>query len=92
MEREDLYYLKQHDIDASFLSIVSGGGALAVPSPAPAPVGSPPAAAPRTTPYRFRCGLCGFHQEVVDPKAVIWCSHKGRADNNKPCVMKKVDR
>ena len=87
MERLDLYYLKQHDIDASFLSMVSGGGAL---SSAPAP--SVVAAAPRTTLHKLVCPTCGRFIETPDPKATAWCSHRGRADNVKPTLMERRER
>ena len=88
MEREDLYYLKQIDVDARFVDIVSGGGATSLAT-APA---SHVVAAPRTPMYKLVCSLCGRFIETPDPKAVAWCSHRGRADNNKPTLMRKVDR
>jgi len=40
--------------------------------------------------HRFHCKLCDYEVETIDEHAVVFCSHKGRVDNQKPEVMVKV--
>lgn len=91
MNRPDLYWRTQHDFDTRFVDIVSGGGADWSP-PSQAPRGLPSAAAPRTPLTKLVCSVCGRFVETPDPKAVAWCEHRGRADNCKPSLMKRVER
>ena len=86
MEREDLYYVKQHDVDAAFLSIVSGGGAHRFSSPSGTD-GFPLAAAPRTS-TTYVCDNCGRTQIMFEPvRYAPWCDNKKWGCNGK--VMKK---